>query len=255
MLSLSCHKSGLVVLSFTLFWFSWPVGFVQVHCVTIKKCLSLVAMQFAHTISNGFRAAFCYSKTIDIFFWKVYQCFTAANWRIQTINHGFGTTSWNFENHQYFIVKVFKLLHSNLLKISSHQLWIHGSVLKVTKPWILLCKSVNGCTATSWKFQTINNVPQRSCCVLQSLSCAGYLVWGCPCSGASLAPACLLHSRLWDCFWNCQKQVVVSFSTVAFLKPQQLSVHFERPINVSSISDRSVGVRVHFYRLLCFAWL
>ena len=109
-----------------------------------------------------------------------------------------------------FYVKVFKLLRSNLLKISSYQLWIHGIVLKVTKPWILLCKRVNGCTATSWKFQTINNVPQRSCCVLQSLSCAGYLVWGCLCSGASLAPACILHSRLWDCFCNCQKQVVVS---------------------------------------------
>ena len=69
-LSLSCHKSGLVVLSFTLFWFSWSVGFVQVHCVTIKKCWSLVAMQFAHTITNGFRAAFCYSETIDISFEK-----------------------------------------------------------------------------------------------------------------------------------------------------------------------------------------
>ena len=61
------------------------------------------------------------SKTIDISCEKCTNCFTAACWRIQTINHGFATASWRFQNHQYVVVKVRKLLHSNLLDIPNHQ--------------------------------------------------------------------------------------------------------------------------------------
>ena len=61
------------------------------------------------------------SKTIDISLEKFANGFTPGSWRIETINHGFTTTSWKFKNHQYFIEKVCKLLHSKLLEIPNHQ--------------------------------------------------------------------------------------------------------------------------------------
>ena len=61
------------------------------------------------------------TKTMDISLEKCAHGFTAASWRIQTINHGFTTASLRFQNHWYFIATMCKWLHNSFLEISYHE--------------------------------------------------------------------------------------------------------------------------------------